>query len=58
MPSFRLLSDYELIQTQCRDDVVIIYGPEDSQICALPNSTIPAGVYFIDTEDFMLVRID
>jgi hypothetical protein len=57
-PGYQLLFDYGLTQTECRDDVVFLFGPEDSLICALPNSTVPPGDYFIDIENFTIVPLD
>lgn len=56
-PGYTLLSDYNLIQTQCieSNNIVIINGPENSQICALPNDIVPAGFYSIDMDTLTLV---
>jgi len=49
-PGYNLLSSYGLIQVSCIEDgsQVYIYGPQNSLICADPNSLIQAGYYEVD----------
>ena len=54
-PGYNLLDSYGLRQTRCTDDVIVIYGPENSVICATPTSRIPAGTYDTDTETLTLI---
>lgn len=56
-PGYTLLSDYELVQTRCtkRNDLVIINGPKNSQICAFPNDIVSSGVYSVDVSNLTLV---
>jgi hypothetical protein len=35
--------------------VIVIYGPENSVICATPTTRIPAGSYDTDTETLTLI---
>ena len=56
-PGYSLLSNYSLVQTQCSDDpnLVYMYGPQDSLICANPNNLVPSGDYDIDIDTLSLV---
>ena len=55
-PGATLLSNYELTQVQCGPPgLVVIYGPNNSVICANPNNTVRAGEYDLDTEQLSLV---
>ena len=48
-PGAQLLQNYQLTQTNCdQDDLVIIYGPQDSLICAYPNDLVGPGTYSVD----------
>jgi hypothetical protein len=48
-PGAQLLQNYGLTQTDCsEDDLVIIYGPDNSLICAYPNQTVGPGNYTVD----------
>ena len=48
-PGAELLADYGLEQTQCgAANLVVIWGPDNSVICALPNERIHAGSYVLD----------
>jgi len=55
-PGYNLLSSYGLIQVSCIEDgsQVYIYGPQDSLICANPNSLIQPGYYEVDPSDLTL----
>jgi hypothetical protein len=56
-PGYNLLSSYGLVQTQCSDDpnLVYMYGPQDSLICANPNNLVPSGDYDINIDTLTLV---
>jgi hypothetical protein len=55
-PGASLLSDYQLTQTQCgAPDLVVIYGPDNSVICAYPNNLVSPGSYDIDPSNLTLV---
>jgi hypothetical protein len=55
-PGATLLKNYGLTQTQCGPpDLVQIYGPNDSVICALPNGTVTAGDYDLDAQQLTLL---
>jgi len=55
-PGAQLLQDYGLQQTPCGPpDLVVIWGPDNSVICAVPNSTVGPGNYTVDPETFSLV---
>jgi hypothetical protein len=55
-PGATLLSNYQLTQTPCdSSDLVIIFGPDDSMICAYPTDQVPSGQYDIDPSNLTLV---
>jgi len=55
-PGAQLLQDYGLQQTDCGPpDLVVIWGPDNSVICAFPNDTVAPGNYDIDPSTFTLV---
>lgn len=55
-PGWQLLQDYQLQQTPCGPpDLVVIWGPENSVICAYPNNLVGAGDYQVDPTTFGLV---
>jgi hypothetical protein len=56
-PGYTLFESYGLTQIQCVDNgsLVYIYGPQDSLICANPNSLVRAGYYDIDPETLVLI---
>jgi len=55
-PGATLLSNYGLQQVQCGPSgLVNMYGPNDSVICANPNSNVEAGDYDIDSQTLSLV---
>jgi hypothetical protein len=54
-PGWDLLQDYNLQQTPCGEpDLVVIWGPDDSVICAFPNGTVAPGNYQVDPATFTL----
>jgi hypothetical protein len=55
-PGAKLLSSYNLTQTQCGPpDLVVIYGPNNSLICAQPNNLVSAGTYTVDSSNLTIV---
>jgi hypothetical protein len=55
-PGSTLLSNYGLTQTQCGPpNLVVIYGPSNSVICAIPNSRVTAGSYTVDPATLSIV---
>ncbi len=55
-PGYTLLSNYGLQQVQCGPPgLVVMYGPNNSVICANPNGTVAAGNYDIDSQTLSLV---
>lgn len=54
-PGYTLLSNYHLQQTQCGPpNLVVVYGPNNSVICAVPNDVVAAGNYNLDTSTLSL----
>jgi hypothetical protein len=52
----QLLADYGLQQTPCGPpDLVVIWGPDNSVICAFPNSMVAPGNYQLDPSTLTLV---
>jgi hypothetical protein len=52
----KLLSAYNLTQAQCgASGLVVIFGPNNSVICAHPNNLVAAGNYSIDSSTLTLV---
>ncbi len=50
-PGAQLLADYQLTQTQCGPpNLVVIWGPNNSVICAYPNNLVAPGNYELDPE--------
>ena len=48
-PGEQVLADYGLQQTECGPpNLVVIWGPQDSVVCAFPNDQVSAGDYEID----------
>ncbi|HEY4432929.1 MAG TPA: hypothetical protein VGM99_00885 [Candidatus Cybelea sp.] len=48
-PGAQLLSDYGLMQTPCGpSNLVVIWGPDNSVICAYPNGLVGPGNYELD----------
>jgi hypothetical protein len=57
-PGAKMLTNYGLTQTQCGPQgLVVIFGPENSVICAQPNATVAAGEYQLETTDLTLVPL-
>ena len=55
-PGADLLNDYGLAQTQCGPpNLVVIWGPDNSVICAVPNDMVAPGNYEVDPSTFTLV---
>jgi hypothetical protein len=56
-PGYTLFDSYGLTQVQCVDSesLVFVYGPQDSLICALPNSLVSAGYYDVEPETLVLI---
>jgi hypothetical protein len=50
-PGAKLLQSYQLTQTPCGPpNLVVIYGPNDSVICAKPNQLVSAGNYSVNPQ--------
>jgi hypothetical protein len=57
-PGATLLENYHLQQTQCGPpDLVEIYGPDNSVICAYPNDIVDAGEYTLDPSTLTIVSM-
>ena len=55
-PGAKLLASYKLTQTQCgKPNLVVIFGPNNSVICAIPNSLVVAGNYSVNTSTLTIV---
>jgi hypothetical protein len=55
-PGAQLLANYNLTQGPCdQDNMVQIYGPDNSEICAYPNNLVSPGQYQIDMSNLSLV---
>lgn len=55
-PGAELLADYNLQQTPCGPpNLVVIWGPDNSVICAVPNDSVGPGDYQVDPDTFTLV---
>ncbi len=56
-PGYQLFDGYGLSQVQCVEEsnLVYIYGPQDSLICATPNTVVTAGYYDVDPEGLTLI---
>ncbi len=54
-PGAQLLQSYNLTQTNCaQPDLVVIYGPTDSVICAYPSDLVGPGSYVVDPSGLTL----
>jgi hypothetical protein len=54
-PGATMLSNYHLTQTPCGPpNLVVIFGPSNSVICAYPNNLVSAGNYNLDTATLSL----
>jgi hypothetical protein len=57
-PGAKVLQNYGLTQTQCGPQgLVVIFGPENSVICAQANASVTAGEYQLDTTNLTLVSL-
>jgi hypothetical protein len=55
-PGAQLLENYGLAQTPCgQQNLVVIWGPDNSVICAYPNDLVAAGNYELDPTTLTLV---
>jgi hypothetical protein len=55
-PGAKLLASYNLTQTPCGPpNLVVIYGPNNSVICAQPNDLVAAGNYGVDSQTLTIV---
>ncbi|HXP92382.1 MAG TPA: hypothetical protein VN905_02865 [Candidatus Binatia bacterium] len=55
-PGATFLSNYQLRQVECGPpNLVVVWGPENSVICAAPNHLVSAGEYDLDTAQLTLV---
>jgi hypothetical protein len=55
-PGAKLLASYQLTQTPCGPaGLVVIYGPNNSVICAHPNNLVAAGNYSVDSKTLTIV---
>jgi hypothetical protein len=55
-PGAKLLTSYQLTQTQCGPaNLVVIYGPNNSVICAYPNNLVSAGNYSVNSQTLTIV---
>jgi hypothetical protein len=55
-PGAKLLSSYRLTQTPCGPpNLVVIYGPNSSVICAQPNQLVAAGNYSVNSSNLTIV---
>ncbi len=55
-PGAKLLASYKLTQTPCGPaNLVVIYGPNNSAICAYPNNLVSAGNYSVNSQTLTLV---
>ncbi|MGC1381700.1 MAG: hypothetical protein WA814_11840, partial [Candidatus Baltobacteraceae bacterium] len=55
-PGATFLETYQLVQVQCGPPgLVVVYGPENSVICANPNANVGQGSYRLDTVTLSLI---
>jgi hypothetical protein len=55
-PGAKLLASYQLTQTPCgAPNLVVIFGPNNSVICAYPNSLVAAGNYSVNPQTLTIV---
>lgn len=55
-PGAKLLASYQLTQTPCgAPNLVVIYGPNNSVICAYPNNLVSAGNYSVNSQTLTIV---
>ncbi len=57
-PGATFLSNYGLQQVQCGPPgLVVVYGPENSVICANPNGTVAAGSYQLSPDTLSITSM-
>lgn len=57
-PGSTFMSSYGLVQVKCgAPNLVVVYGPEKSVICANPNDKVPAGEYQLNSETLALTAM-
>jgi hypothetical protein len=57
-PGAELLESYQLTQVPCGPpDIVVIFGPDDSVICAQPNDLVAPGEYQLDPSTLTIVSL-
>ncbi|MGA8533085.1 MAG: hypothetical protein WB615_03125, partial [Candidatus Tumulicola sp.] len=57
-PGAKFLTTYQLTQTQCGPaGLVVVYGPENSVVCAQPNNYVGEGKYRLDTVTLDLIPL-
>jgi hypothetical protein len=57
-PGAQLLTSYHLTQVPCGPpDLVVIHGPNNSAICAKPNTLVAAGAYNVDSSNLTIISI-
>jgi hypothetical protein len=55
-PGSILFENYGLYAAACGPhNLVYVYGPNNSVMCAWPNQYVPPGAYFVDMETLQLV---
>ena len=59
-PGYYLFNKYNLTQVECdiSQNLVFIYGPQNSLMCAIPNENVPSGYYEVNTESLVLIPIN
>lgn len=58
-PGQTFLESYKLVQVKCGPpDLVVVYGPENSVICANPNEYVGVGEYQLDTASLSLISMN
>jgi hypothetical protein len=58
-PGETFLDTYQLTQVQCGpENLVEVFGPENSVICATPNQYVGAGEYQLDTATLNLMPMN
>jgi hypothetical protein len=56
-PGAKLLAAYHLTQTPCGPPgLIVMYGPNNSVICAKPNGTVAAGSYTINEQTLTIAN--
>jgi hypothetical protein len=58
-PGAQLLIDYGLTQTECGPpNLVVIWGPNESVVCAYPNDLVSPGNYELDPATLTLQSLN